>query len=330
MALGPREVRALVTGIAQWVELRTSVAYLLLQRPRRGLVQPLWRAWQRFPEVPEIAAVLADLALRFGWDEAVDSAFAPLASTWVTAPHPGISIQQWLARQRLGYSDLPDLAGSPFLAETPLLRLVRDAVLTHGSEDQLRKEAASLLLWSKELTPRKRVQFGQNYLTKVRPREWSPPLLGWIATTFGLPRNPRLPAFWEPVAEDVRAAFQRYFIRKRMKEAFRDDTDRYEYWLTWEDTLIDFENFSVGGTQTAALRFPKFGVIEFFEVGHAAYIYTLPQLAAVLKRDARRPDDLKDKHNPPFAPYDDNRIVHQAYWAPRANLKIRTWLGHAS
>src|SRR5690606_23218970 len=126
--------------------------------------------------------------------------------------------------QGLSYSDLPAITDSPIRDDTPLAHLVRKAVLIHGSTAQLRAEGSERIRkWLPELAPDDRLQFGQNYLIKLPDAEWSPPILVELERSYGLPRNPRVASFWDPLPMEVRRAFQRYFIQRRLRAVLKDD-----------------------------------------------------------------------------------------------------------
>lgn len=323
--LSPREVRGLVTGLEQWEEVRESVAHLLLARARASLVSPLWRAWQRFPSVEAVRSTLAMLADRFGWREAVGDPYAELVAGWVHASAPGVEIQGWLDGLGKSYSDLPHLSACPLASDTPLVKLVRDAILTHGSEPQLNTEGTrNLLEWNKELSPPQRMLFGRNYLLRIAPPEWNVALLEHVERTYGLPKRPRIPEFWQPLPESVRNAFQQYFVHRRLREAFGGNSDRYAYWKRWIDTLVEVSLDQAGGVDWALLRFERFGVIEFFEVGNAAYFYDTDRLDRITRSRAYRVADLKEQYYPDFT-WGDNRLIHRIGWESTADEMVALW-----
>lgn len=327
--LAPREVRALVTGLEQWEELRPACAYLLHLRARRGLLVPLWRAWQRFPAVALLRKVLLYYAREFGWEEAAGSAYAELAAEWAADEEPGLRIREWLDGLGKSYSDLPEMSACPLLLNTPLLLLVRGAVLTDGSAAQLEREGgARLHTWSAELGPAQRVRFGRNYLMRIPAADWHRPILDRIEATYGLPRRPKLASFWDGVPEEIRLAFQRIFIGEKLRRAFHDDTDRYEYWMRWSDAFADVQLARAGTVDYAILHFEDFGVVEFFQVGNAAYFYEREQLERIARVDARTPSDLRDLYYPRFAGGEDNRLIHSpnGRWYGKASRQVRLWI----
>jgi hypothetical protein len=325
--LSPRQVRALVTGLEQWEELRAETADLLLARGRAGLVEPLWRSWQRFPRVDAIRVTLLQLAERFGWSAAVGEPFSALAPRWVKVVEPGVEIQGWLDAQGRSYSDMSGLR-TPLLDGTPLMTLIRAATLTHGSARQLHAEGVLRMLeWARELGPAQLVLFRKNYLLKVGAADWDLRILEPIAAAYGLPRRPRIPAFWAPLPEDVRTEFQRLFIQRRLEKAFAGDTDRHEYWKRWAAAFADVEMGDAAGTEYAVLRFERFGVIEFFQIGHAAFFYPHVDLDPLVSRPIVGPGSLKKRDDTALNGV-GNRLVHipSGGWYYKADSMVRQWM----
>jgi hypothetical protein len=327
-ALGPREVRRLITGLREWEELRGAVVFLLRERARASLLGPLWQVWETVPTAVEVREALLEFGGRYGWDGAVASPYTAHAERWVGASNPGESIRGWLDAQGLSASDLPRLAGTPLRADTPLHRLVREAVLTDGSVSQYRTEGSPALnRWRSELSPQKAVRFGQNYLVHLPINEWYRPILNWIEATYGLPRRPRLASFWEPVPESVRKAFQAIFIRERIADIFRGDEARREYWLRWTNALADVVRGEVRGVEYGILDFGNFGVVEFFQYGHAAFFYPPQMLERLRQRRVSDPADLRHRWYPQFLPW-TNRLIHRQGWQYRADEMVRAWMKH--
>jgi len=324
-ALGPREVRRLVPGLRDWQDLRSAVIVLLRERARPTLVPSVWALWQTAPEVAEIRTILAEFGERFSWGEAVTRDYEQYAPNWVSSAAPGEEIRGWLDARVLSVSDMPKLAGRPFRPDTPLERLVREAVLTDGTVSQYRADGKeSIARWRGELSPQKAVRFGRNYLTTMPESEWYRPILNWMETTYGLPRKPKLAAFWDPVPEPIRLAFQRIFVRERIQDLFRGDRTRRDYWLTWIDDMTDVFRCEAAGVEYGILDFGSFGIVEFFEVGNAAFFYPPKMLERMRARDVSRPSDLKVRYYPRFYPY-RNRLIHQPGWQSRADTMVRAW-----
>lgn len=328
------ELRGLAVQIGHWEKLRESIAVVLRERPRSSVLPHLWSTWQRFPLEPVIRSVLRDLADEHGW-LAVASGYESAAESWTGSERPGVAIQQWLDEQGLSYSDLPDLADLPLDLDAQLARNVRRAVMTEGSAAQLRTEGADRLIgWFHQLQTGdggfesdNRKRFGRHYLVTLEVRHWEPEVLELIRERYGPPKDraESREAFWDHVPEQERSAFHRWFIERNLEEALGSDTDRHRYWVGKSDELVDVELGKAGRVEYAVLYFDTFGVIEFFEVGNAAYFYPLDRLSEVHTDDAMHPAALKDKYRPRFGPATDNRLIHRERWQRKADRMVETW-----
>lgn len=324
--LTPRDVKGLVTGLLLWEDLRPAVVTLLRLKIKPSIAPLLWTAWQRIPQLPELRELLAELPAE-AW-HFLHQTVRSEAPAWVISEDAGIPIQAWAEQHGLTHEELPSIAGNVFVPETPLMRLVHEAVLTHGSEDQLRRESPrSLFTLGRELAAAgKRSAFGRNYLVRMPAPAWHDQILELIRNTYGMPRRPRLPTFWETIPEEIRNAFQKRFIDKSLKDVFKDATERHRYWSKWSGALTDIAKGNAGNTPFAVLLFENFGVIEFFEVGNAAYFYDLPQAESYLQRRAYGPSDLKDVQ-PRFLRFStDNRLIHHHGWESRADRLVQACL----
>lgn len=322
-SLTPREIRWLVTGLEHWEDLRSAVCTLLRERSRQSLIHALWHTWQRRPLLAELSELLAEFGDRYGWKAISGAAYTEQVRKWVLADDPGREIQRWLDLQGLSYSDVPQLAEFPLRPDTPLLRLVRDSVLTFGSTAQLRIEGNERIrAWLPELSPDNRFRFGRNYLVRMPHSEWETSILVNIERSYGLPRSPRVTGFWEPIPEEVRRIFQSFFIKRKLRKAL-EDNDRYEYWVQWSDEMVDVKLGEAGSTPYGVFDFETFGVVEFFEYGKAAYFYPPEKLERLTRGTAKDPAELRQLmvlHG------DKNRLIHRGNWYSRADIMMRRWI----
>lgn len=317
------QLRGLAIQIGPWEELRDAVATILRERSRRSLLPHLWSTWQGYPGVAQIHALLQELANEYGWT-GVAEGYEGAVDRWLGATYPPAELQRWLDEQGLSYSDMSELADFPFSPDTPLDRSIRTAVMTNGTESQLRTEGPERLTsWFSELESEYRMQFGENYLETIDVNRWEPPVLELLRETYGPPPAGR-EAFWRRVSDKLRSAFNRWFIERNLEEALGSDTDRHRYWHQWSGELVDVELGTAGRVEYAILDFGTFGVIEFFEKGNAAYFYPSVRLEEVRGGKARHPSDLKDRYSPRFS-RGDNRLIHGGNWQPKADRQLRTW-----
>lgn len=323
--LTPADLRGLVGRLGPWEELRGAVATVLEERPLASVFAHLWSAWQRYPRVPELCRLLEAMAENRGW-ETVAEGYEEAAATWVAAAVPAISIQEWLDGQGLTYSDMAHLAGFPLGLDAPVATLVREAVMTQGSAAQLRAEGAdNLREWFPELSPEDRKGFGWNYLTTVDVQQWQSSILMLIRQKYGLPKEGRN-AFWKKVPEERRGAFHRWFIKKNLEDVLGEHSERTDYWFGRADDFVKAESGTAGGTKFVVMYFEDgFTVIEFLDVGNAAYFYPADMIERILDVKVRKPGDLKEPMRIRFAPRPDNRLLHHSNWQRKADRMVRAW-----
>ena len=77
-----------------------------------------------------------------------------------------------------------------------------------------------------------------------------------------------------------------------------------------------------GQVQYAILDFSRFGVVEFFKTGNAAYFYDPATLREIEKRRPGSPADLKIRMR---IGRGDNRLNHHSNWEPRADDLVQSW-----
>jgi hypothetical protein len=328
-SLSPREVRMAVPGLEQWEELREQCLTILRRRATARLVPSLWNAWQRHPIMDELRALLLEFGGVHGWSPAVPALYANAVSIWVEKP--GRGLQQWLDQEGLSASDLPELAGRPVRGDSPLARLTREFVLTHGSLAQLRRDHRHLIEWQAELDPEKAILFGRNYLASLPAQEWTRELIDALNRRYGTPKKPKVERFWEPLSSDVKAAFQKLFIRHRIREELGHDHDRARFWTRWDDELVYLAKGMAGNVRYAELEFPNFVVFEFFETGNAAYFYLPADAAPLRKKSAATTGDLKKRISYPFLRWQENRLIHNPpeRWWPKGDRMVSRWLAKA-
>jgi len=322
-SLSPRELRWLVTGLLQWPELRTVICAIIRASQRQSLCGVLWSAWQRNPLIVELTQLLLEHAGRFGWDKLVAPHYTNVVRKWVESGSPGRSIQQWLDNRGLSYSDISNIVDFPLRKDTPLLTLVRNAVLMYGSAAQLTTEGnLRLRSWLPELHPDERFLFCQNYLLRISYDDWDAYILKEIESSYGLPRRPRIERFWQPLPEVVKLAFQRFFIRRKLRTALADN-ERYEYWMRWADEMVDITLGHAGRTPYGFFDFGTFGVIEFFEYGNAGFFYPSESFKTFTSRGASHPSQLKQWM---WLNGGWNRITRNGAWQLRADRMVKRWI----
>lgn len=325
--LAPRQVRALVTCLHRFPEMQSGALVLLGARATESLLACVWSAWQARPEhgATRDALMLVGNALdwRGPWAKALDER----VRLWLAEGDFPEHVQTWLAQEGMGYADLADLNSLPIDPVSPLGILVREAIITGGTAAQLTmEERARVRLWIVELAPGKFHRALRHYLMTLHASDWDYPVLEDVERAFGLPRRPRVNAFWDSVSEPVKRGYQAIMVKRRLRRAL-GDTDRYRYWSTWVDRghVEDFSVDHAGDTPFGVIDFGSFGVIEFFEPDHAAYFYPARLLEEMVQAAPDSASALKQRLTMGTGA---NRLIHNSAgrgWEPRAEEMVSAW-----
>lgn len=216
-------------------------------------------------------------------------------------------------------------------------------LLSRGSRAALQREAPSRVLeqlTSPSWRATDRAVFGQHYLVELRHLEnWFEPVLQWIRERFGDPastggKGRHEDPFWHPVPDPVKAEFRRWTLRRRIETFF--EGERAQFWRTYvdENRVRDVREILDG--QGFMLDFGDFGVVEFKEIGNAAYVYP----SAVFRRYWMRAEELvspgmfkdRDRTLPTWRwnGVDDGRILHHDGWQEKARERLTRHLGRTA
>jgi hypothetical protein len=320
--LTAREHRGLIYALGQRDEsLLPRLRGALEDHLRPASMGPLWRVWTTMPRDGTTTHLLRRGAATHGMAGAVHPAWVTQCEAWLqNQSQPLEQILQWSDQQALRLNELPRLAHSPFIQDSPLIEELWREVLVQGSASQLLGEDPDeVRMRGLALGPKDTQRFGQNYLGKVPPSKWRLPILIELRNRYGLPDAlASRPAFWSPVAEPLRQEFRRRLLERDLRRAFRESSDRHRFWASWIEYLRDCTFGAAGRTEYAILEFATFGVVEFFEHGNAAYFYGRDRLDALRRLIPRDPSELK---------YGNDRIIHRDGWQAEANWQINRRLG---
>ena len=306
---------------------RPAAATIIRQRLNRGLCLPLWNTWQRYPGSAQATKLCEQAGDEYGWDRMVDAGMASQVASWVRSADPGAAVRDWLADRGQTYSDLPNLLENPLRPDTPLTRMVRTAVMTGGTAPQLRREGSGRLVgWFHELGPLDLRKFASHYLVTLDVEEWADVVLRQIGAQYGSPIGGRQ-ALWRKVPSNRSDAFHQWFLRSKLDQIFAGDTDRHAYWLSKVQGMIDIETGKAGRTQYAWLDFGGFAVVEFFEVGNAAYFYSREEARALRVKRPGSPAALKIRRKVQFGwTTVPNWLIHAGNWPSRADSYLARWI----
>jgi len=329
-ALNARELGQVARSVGAWEDLREAVAIIIGVRPKEIYVELLWRAWEAYPSADEIYHLLTAMAQMFGSAHWGSSEIAGFTGQWIKEAHPLPTIVLWLDERRLDAEDLPKVTGSPFNADTPLIRRLFETVLCTGSPRQLLGITPERILvaWIK-MQPEVGMAAAQHYLGVLEPDVWSEELLLDIRESYGMPGTKKSTArFWNAVADADQRAFRAHFIAEDLAGAFRGDTDRHSYWKRWGDSghILEIQRGHAGPTEWALLGFGDFSVLEFFESGNAAFFLAESDVRKIDWK-AHHAGDMKRRMPNSVTGVGDNRLIHHHQrWRPQADQMMEQWL----
>lgn len=348
-ALAERELLAVVRAIGDWTDLREAVATIARARVLPRYVPVLWRLWQSFPALEPLVEILTEMVALFGPDRLVRAPYVDDALGWLQDDHPIDAIVQWTGHREIAWRELPEIPELPFEADTPLMTRVFHRTLQIGSREQLvQMEQETVIAGWQQMSGERHMEACANYIERTEPSMWPAreKVLEEVRDSYGIPPDPEsftvpvqvavesIPTFWERVSDKRRDDFRQYFIAVELGIAFKGDStpDRRDFWMSQRRSIISVCHGTAGNTRWSLIDFPGFSVVEFFEVGNAAYLY--PAYHPIVQRIRSRsqfawPEDLKERSHH-FGPPGDNRIIHRGDWQRSAHLTLKVWKKHSS
>ena len=178
--------------------------------------------------------------------------------------------------------------------------------------------------------------FGQHYLNALKTRKiWAESILEFIVDKYGAPyaidsgSDIETP-FWRKVSKNAKSEFRTWYILKSIDEFF--EGVRADFWKQYVQInkvervkkILDGDGFM--------LDFGSFGVVEFKNIGNAAYIYPKQVFENYWGNSdfRKQPYWFKDKNETirsrSFSGW-DGRIIHREEWQIGTSIKINRLLG---
>jgi len=275
-SFNPKELRGLTLLLCLPNEsplVRRRAEQILLLRPQRSLlVYGIPKLLAYYP-APTLERVLTHIVVHHSEETLVDHRFPVKVCSWLKSGSlltgivgeilnsSPISVNAWLTTEGLNKYD-------------GLTRSVWDYLLAHGTQEFYSRHSANELLDEVRSRPSDLQQtFGRRYLTLLEA--WQEPIPRWIHDRFGLPDDPiASPGFWNPLPPYVRERFRRWAMEHRLAAFFQDAYDpngRFAFWKSFLDSIQEVTPGANG--KVAIIDFGRFFVVEFAEVGNAAYVY---------------------------------------------------------
>lgn len=267
--------------------------------------------------------------------------------------HPKISerMPYWFVSENLARGVLKDYQGSQaksnfdsYLAEQQLIPengLHQSAwwmLLLKGKAGDLKREKPSRIMseFNKVIKSALLIKFAQHYLNTLNGRqEWAEPILKFIKNKWGEPkpiddRKDKESRFWQGVSDIARQEFRRWLMIEEVESFF--EGKRADFWRIYLEAnqVRDVRNILAG--EGFLLDFGRFGVIEFKNVGNAAYIYPENEFrkfwdgATFWTNTASHFKNTAKTVRIPSEPGWDGRILHFKSWQDKTQTRINRLL----
>ncbi|TVR53840.1 MAG: hypothetical protein EA421_09980 [Gemmatimonadales bacterium] len=328
--LVPMELNAVARGLLIWPEVADTAEAVLLARSSPRPCATLWQNLEGAPADRRSHRVLAKLvqAPRARWPGPKER---ETVTAWLAGETLEDGVMAWSRKERVTLVEELARKESPLSRDTRMVAHLAGAWLRKGKDEEILREPLPLRQkgWD-YLSPEGRQEAGRNYLRSLSMGKWEEPFCVAIADSFGLPFSPESRReFWDPLSDFIRKAFHRRMIRKTLDEFFTDH-ERKDYWVNrWSEQMMEVKAGEAGTVRYAIMVFQRFGVVEFFETGNAAYFYDLDLTRRFMMVRPDSPGELKQRIRYPVdrlrgAP--DNRLMHSQGWRERGDRRMQAWL----
>ena len=324
-----------IVSIDREGDIAEKAAYAAKLKPRD---QMLLRAWFKLVKTypnPLLEQLLKELIQNQGFS--------------VLENHPKIStrLPSWFLASELPIGIIRDyrtteeniridefLSEQFFTWDDSLYRFIWVALLTKGTQRDLKRQNHKRILdiIKTQLQSAVRIQICQYYLNTLNSlNNWHEEMLNYINHEWGKPGrvesdNKNDHRFWHNVKNQAKEEFRRWLISREVVSFF--DGERAKFWRDYVDAAKVKDVQKILGGDGFMLDFGRFGVIEFKNVGNAAYIYPQETFKRFWKGASfwtNSPIYFKEQTKTIRAKELqgwDGRIVHPAGWQDRAKYRI--------
>ena len=325
---GIREILACVEVAAheRVEETARKAGEILVFRPKKKALYRLWFKLKSLYPKHLLEKTIREMISRKGFqglDEMPE--VSPFVATWLISK----SLDEGVLRDHQMRSSEKPL--DPYLEENHispddgLNRAVWCTLLKKGSAKIISREKTKRIMEVFE-DPRNAAEsqkFGQHYLNVLERRaNWKTPILEWIEKKFGVPTLDREHAkietpFWRQVDAVPKKDFALWVMERRIEKFF--EGERADFWKKFlrAGKVVRVQEILYG--DGFMIDFDRFGVIEFKQVGNAAYIYPKSVFNDYWHGAQKhsQPWSFKDKYSTIRSaafPSWDGRIIHKQNW----------------
>jgi len=315
---------------------------VVLQRPRSDYLTYGWMLIRNHYPVSLLEEILVEIGPKFEW--------RPLAKNTAEKNR----YERWFGRGSLLQNITDDFlihetgneiddwlqsVGIP--KRSNLNRGIWKYILTRSGKELIDRMGHTQLLEKvKEQVNVIQNAFALKYLKMLEKRSrWNVDVLEWIRDKFGVPskRETDLTHFWRKIPEKVRKAFRRWANERVLRgffEKIRDPHGRFAFWSQYMSQIDSVIEVRLPDGDAALIDFGDFGVVEFSNIGNAAYVYPSQFMAILESKVANRvvvstytlKNISRTIKGPVTKPLSDGRIIHSAQWQRKYKPQIDSLL----
>jgi len=341
-SLRPRSVHAAVALITD-DEVNEKALLVLNCRPLASVFKQVWRRVRtEYPE-PRLLDALRTVGNKCDWTD-------------VTRGFPvGDHVRQWCASDRLSDSAAREWSRDYFDPNCTIVQWLETLDIPSGEafNNAVVQEwllgtpkrilghinARGYIALLKQHPKGIRARAMARYLNVLERQEhWQSDILESFMNWFDVPQPEQTQnRYWSRVNEEARKEFRSWALGQRLEEyfdQFADEKGRKQFWRPFmEKAGVEMEHrCPIPGTRkflAVGLEFRTFGVVEFGQVGNAAYLYPVKTYRKIMTSRSSQVEDYKDiaKTIPIIgSEQTQGRLLHfdgwQDAWAPRITQLI--------
>lgn len=300
-------------------KIRQRCAAILLIRSRIDLMKPAWSLLIQNPG-PDLEGFVRASGLRHGWGPIDGSSYMKeRLANWFSVPQLTQGLLKDMSALRA--SDPDEWLGLVGIQpKSGLGVLTWRRLLSEASKELLGSIShASLVERARSMASEVQAAFASNYLNQLATRDsWQDVGLRFIRDKFGAPASGQAQtAFWRPIPQAIRDEFRLWVQEQALFDFFRkhDGTsERFEFWKRYSRQWKDV--FQVLDGRAMAMDFGHAGVIEFAEVGNAAYVYEGVDFRRIVRSVGNAPAHYKDQR------LALHRVLHFEGWQYKAQYDM--------
>ncbi|MEQ8693486.1 MAG: hypothetical protein RIC89_21930 [Pseudomonadales bacterium] len=326
--------------------LTLAIADLLLVQPNDHLntkAVDLAKLCRRTALVGRCWRFIADISPQAGLVEVVRNGIEHELTHAITPDTRAYDrVEKWFASNDLPTNLLRDLekdettlddwvGGLPELTceiklDSHLIDELKCRILSVGERPTLDRHKRNLLFWIESLSADSRAtlreHFAANYLDKLSEgKQWQEDIVDWVFKHFGKPIPGALVDHWRRIdrrSPGVVQALLSWLALRELERFFGEANDPHGRFKFWKENFAnDFaEVRPLAQRQAMLLHIPPIAVVEFADVGNAAYVYPDSELSWLAVKTSYELAYYKNREKLIQKPSSSQefRIIHSGGW----------------